>query len=752
MIPNKNLFTGALGKTQNIGGSKLFSTPHTIEVPPDYSVETDVPAVAEFLTSSFDGRLWLFRRSRRFYLAVLRWDNETQRLVFVSSAILSNENLIRRGIDWILTDKSFILASDDEPYFSRTEYASDDSTYINAINQSYSFFPEFEAWQKIINGQTLHIQGSPSDSWNIIPQTKLIPLEFHYYSDDKFLAITDFNTKVCYCNGLLYAKGKAHIGRAYLLPRSFSENGDIEDFYLYISPDYKRAYDSENQGFHDNDEWDNFIIAPLNENSVCFFIPDNEDHGFCKKPVQSKVISLPQLEQLDFSSHNGTVFFDGITQSNLVLNDSGASLLHDNILYDCKGLRQWIAPAGSVKTVSPAFILATSDQCSICSFWSSGLYRALLHSEHSFIVNGEYQNKSLVMANSNEKNVKNIIVHEANMTHGNKNNAANWVSSYKKFLDISVLNFSHYEGVYSNTNPLWCSRKYSSPTNIVRIFYSGADYTENTTWTGSIVVYKDVFHDYETIQSYSGTEHFNYSAAINGFYILLDDGSTNDFSASKSLPNPFELFEYSQAGCLPGEWPMARYATCKVHELAVTRLSQINAVEKDGAYFWVITDMVRSPIENDVEYLVETDFYSMEDIYLYTYGFSQWASSTRYEPVEELAFLHNVNSSWSMIDASDSSFSCLIILTKIENGIATFINKASGIDFTVDLTSITQENFRSCYNFYNHNSSYVNELGHKVATDFRHLACNNLHFIVLKSSYHPDIFNFDAEFERSKFS
>ena len=43
----KDLFVGGLVRLNNHGGSRMFTTPHTINVPPEYSDETDVPSVAE---------------------------------------------------------------------------------------------------------------------------------------------------------------------------------------------------------------------------------------------------------------------------------------------------------------------------------------------------------------------------------------------------------------------------------------------------------------------------------------------------------------------------------------------------------------------------------------------------------------------------------------------------------------------------------------------------------------------------------
>ena len=374
----KDLIAGSLGRLDDAGDSKMYTTPRTVYVPPEYEIETDVPSVAEFVTCSLDGRLWVWKRSRRYYVAVFRWNEETERLEFVSTTILNSETVDKRGVDWILTDKSLIRSLDNEPYISRTEYDSDDTTYSDAIEKCYSFWPELETWQEIESGQVLNIDGSPDDKWKKVAQSLITPIEFHYYSDDDIQAVIDFNPQLCYCNGQLYAKGKAHIGRAYLLPRTFNTDSDVVDFYLYISPDYMREYDPENQTFNNNDGWNKLIVAQLDDNSVGIFTPEDNDSTACKKAENGLVYKLPQGEQIDFSTNNGAIFFDGSTHSNLMLNDNRASLLYDNLNYECKGLNQWLASFGIFNAISPEFIMSSFDNGTLITYIKKDFHRELL--------------------------------------------------------------------------------------------------------------------------------------------------------------------------------------------------------------------------------------------------------------------------------------------------------------------------------------------------------------------------------------
>lgn len=443
----------------------MFTTPNTIYVPPDYQIEIDVPSVAEFVTCSLDGRLWVFRRSRRYYVAALRWDTETQRLVFVSTTILSGETVIKRGVDWILTDKSLILSSDDEPYISRTEYTSDDTSYIDTINKSYSFFPECETWQKIQSGQVIRIANAPSEMLQEIPQSLLTPLEFHCYSDNDIKAVTEFTPQLCYCNDQLYGKGKAHVGRAYLLPRTFKENGEVEDFYLYISPDYLRSYDEAKRAFNDNNGWDSLILTQLGENSLCMFTPENENYRLCKKAENGQVLLFPQLEQLDYSADNGAIFFDGLTGSNLMLNNNEVLFFRDNLSYECRGLNQWIAPSGKVDTISSQYVISSFDNGTLATHIESGFYRELLQKK---MLPLSIEKKSIKQLSFNITDVRDEKILQINsiLRIHHDENKSTWEKIYRTPIHFEDI-LSDYAVKFSmcttseiiESNPEWSSNK-----------------------------------------------------------------------------------------------------------------------------------------------------------------------------------------------------------------------------------------------------------------------------------------------------
>ena len=442
----KDLFTGSLGHLDNHGGSPMFTTPNTIYVPPEYEIETDVPSVAEFVTCSLDGRLWVWKRSRRYYVSAFRWNEETERLVFVSTTILNGETVQKRGVDWILTDKSLLRSQAEAPYISRTEYDSDDSTYSDAIEKCYSFWSELETWQKIQSGQVLSIDGSPDDKWQEVAQNNIISMAYL----KTYGLYMNFDIKVCYRNEYCYAKCDFLIGKAYLIPCIFDMNGMPETFYFHISPDYIREFDTESQEFSDNDGWNNFAIAPINNNSVGVFTPEDDDSIVCKKAENGLVYKLPQGEQADYSVNHGAIFFDGFSGSNLVLNNQGASFLHDNVSYQCKGLQQWLAPNNKIYNISQHCIISSINNATIATFEQQEFYRQLITSKNIPSTIG-HLDKNLSLKDTLTNNFHSI---QANTMHINSEDSCiDWNNIFSPIWEISKI----YEEDISDKDYLFTS-------------------------------------------------------------------------------------------------------------------------------------------------------------------------------------------------------------------------------------------------------------------------------------------------------
>lgn len=641
----KDLFSGSLGRLNNHGGAKMYTTPHTIGVQPEYEVETDIPSVAEFVTCTLDGRIWIYRRSRRYYVAVFRWDEETQKLVFVSTTVLNGETVIKRGVDWILTDKSFIQPSDNEPYISQTKYDSDDTSYIDAINESCSFFPEFETWDKIQGTQTIHIADAPSldlRSLNIIEvpsqafwetsQGNVGSLEFHYYDDNNIQAYINFKFQLCYCNGQIFCKGKAHIGRAYLLPRRFNSEGEPVGFYLYISPSYLRDCDIENQTFDDNDGWNDFIVAPFEQDTACIFTPENEDYGLCKIAENAQVISLPQNEKFDYSADNGAIFFDGFTLSNLVLNDKGANFLQDNLNYECKGLNQWLAPSGKVYTVSSQFMMSQFDNV----FLSTNIrkfHRELLSSSNNSVFSiKQYSGKNLCISDTIQNNKKFFNVNTIKNTLYEKTGI--WNKIYRPFITVEFL----YEPISFGTTSGWdTSFNTSTIVPIIRhdnsedvgvpsntyLIKDGMDYTSAWVIYGrdpSGVVIPS-FQYYGT-NSDPGTYSSSYTISFEGYNTEINEcEDVATFKGHKSctvsqkyihypgiLPYPYEIVSYSVNVC--GE-PYISEPNMSIRDGKVGDVELPEYVKKYTTYNNVKKNPMRCPLSIETE-IANLNFFDKE--------------------------------------------------------------------------------------------------------------------------------------------
>ena len=559
----------------------MFTTPNTVYVPPEYELATDVPSAAEFVTCSLDGRLWVWKRSRRYYVSAFRWDEDSQRLAFAGTTILNGENLIKRGVDWILTDKSLILSSDDEPYITRTEYESEDTTYIDAINSSYSFFPELETWQKIQSGQVISILDAPSEAWQEMPRNLIDTLEFHYYSNDNIQTFSSFKAQLCYSNGQLYAKGKAHIGRAYLLPRTFTFNpngeSEIMNFYLYVSPDYLREYDAEIQAFDDNDGWDKLVIMPLNSDSVAVFSPQDDAMLMCKKAEH--IYTLPQNKAADFSANNGAIFFDTFTGSNLAVNNNAAFLMRDNLLYECKGIQQWIAPAGIIETISAQYAMSLTDDTAIITHFPQGLYREafreIYQAQKEIPLILTCSSKEVLLSGINKDNKKVINARQPKNARQKYLQAATWQNVFKHFLNIDLITSFKDEEYYFDNH----YEEVRGSMTFVK------DYIRDINDEESIVDYDVTYTDgaYGEAHPYSLLVYSIYrqpyakgaaGMSLRYGYIDIDDGTPHIINTTVSLP---DIVTATDARTLIGAYPQLPDYLTEVS-------TEYVANEKAGAY------------------------------------------------------------------------------------------------------------------------------------------------------------------------
>lgn len=472
----KDLFSGAAGRINHHGGSRIFTTPNTHNVPPDYLVDTDVPKVAEYVTCSLDGRLWAFRRSRRFYVVALRYDEFTQELVAASTIVLNNANFIARGVDWLLTDTTIVQASDNEPYVFTANIFNDSETnflysvlrskefasgidpitkqawglsetngnsegygYFNrsallqSVSKHYSLLPAVGDWHIIKNFLVRKVDNPLTDAHNSMLNIRpLIPLEFNGSTPAYGCGFDNDIFITCY-NGELWARGLHHIGRCYILPAVFDESGNPQEFYLYISPDFPRISltqaDKLNLGILKTDD-SLYGFLPSQQNSL--------DNGLCFRSDNPKIFE-PSSKQWQQISESGQMFIDTLNHSGLVLNNDGAIFLNGDS-YQCKGLRQWLAPAGVVDAISAQSVISSFDNHALATYPQQEFFREALAGKKLPLSASAYSGKRFSLGCADADSVKSIQVNS--ITANNGAEAIAWENVYKQAVEIKLLNYS----------------------------------------------------------------------------------------------------------------------------------------------------------------------------------------------------------------------------------------------------------------------------------------------------------------------
>ena len=294
MITHKDSFAGAAGNLQNIGGSPIFTTPHTVDVPPEYSIGIDECVRGELVANSLDGRLWMFRDADSLWLVALNWNTSTGRLEFSAAQNFANnsDTVLARGIDWILTNNSIFLAVVSEPYICTSDIfdAGSSATFLYSLlrkgsvagsgidpftgsawgkrsdngnsegngyfskdthllypagshtfEQCYSVLPAVGDWQLFENFLVRRPDAPLSDGYNgMLNVRPLIPLEL---KDGSPTFGTGYNLEhrgiqLACGEGQLWARGMYNIGKVSILPAVFDAEGQPLEFYLYIAPDY----------------------------------------------------------------------------------------------------------------------------------------------------------------------------------------------------------------------------------------------------------------------------------------------------------------------------------------------------------------------------------------------------------------------------------------------------------------------------------------------------------------------------------
>ena len=368
----KDLFTGSLGKLNNHGGSRMFTTPNTVLVPPDYEIETGLPSEAEFVTCSLDGRLWLFQRKNWYYILALKWNEATEKLELAELKIIQKENFIQRGIDWLITDTLFIFIENNvNIILKKHEIKISD---LQNIDEQYYYLPAAGEWQ--ILGRYLINRGKK-------------PTSYLTFSGPGFENNNCNIRTVNHHNGIIWTLITEYslIGRSYIFPVSFLENEDIvdDDFYEYALDYY--FYVRSDFEYIDNDgEKKAFIFLDENYPHICR-ITDIRNN-FCLPSKNERIYDLQNRKRIYISNKytidtfNNKIFFD-INDNNKTysLNVLGDNLYTEQKFISDKNLQEWINPSDKeIQSISQNNIIFTLNDNNdiVITHLNSELYREIL--------------------------------------------------------------------------------------------------------------------------------------------------------------------------------------------------------------------------------------------------------------------------------------------------------------------------------------------------------------------------------------
>ena len=372
----KDLFTGSLGKLNNHGGSKIYTTPNTIEVPPEYEIETNVPADYEFDRCSLDGKLWIYKRDNSLCTTVLRWNKRDQRLEFVGNKFVDNENVVSVGIDWVLTDKSIIFALDEAPYFSYTNVEHD----ITSVKSFYTILPPHNGWQIIENFIF-------KKSHEVI----FYRLKYYNFTSNNFIEVPNIEY-IIYFQDCFYLYCEYKIGFLFILfPEEISESNNEDDEIFATA-----FLDSISYELYFSNNLELIIFGE----ELYAFYPSEDDNNLCKKPSGARLYSLNTRRWITYYG-GGAVFFDTFTNDGLILSDNAITTLPENKRIMADGLIYWVAPGAEIKAVSSDYIVASFGNNALITFIGNYLYRVLLRDVKLYLSYDFNINKRFVLAEKN---------------------------------------------------------------------------------------------------------------------------------------------------------------------------------------------------------------------------------------------------------------------------------------------------------------------------------------------------------------
>ena len=286
----KDLFSGSLGKLNNHGGSRIYTTPHTILVPPEY--EIDIGEHGDFVSCSLDGRLWLFTNK----IIALKWNEETGKMEFSTSRSFNNDVFIQRGIDWILTLKYIIQYNE-----GRILVEAHKINGLQPMEKFYSLLPALDGFQ-IIKGYLIRKPGAEHK-------------ELVYPINNTGIFLTPKGSEI-------WGKNSNYAGQV-----TIQKKNNNYEYELNIASTY--AVDGNITG-----------ISFLGDKLYGFQLDENHQ-GLCYASQNLNLYSFAYGEWETLSEATGKIYFDVFNHKAIALHDKGMEILPDRKKVECNALEQW---------------------------------------------------------------------------------------------------------------------------------------------------------------------------------------------------------------------------------------------------------------------------------------------------------------------------------------------------------------------------------------------------------------------------
>ncbi|MBR0315695.1 MAG: hypothetical protein IJQ99_02375 [Synergistaceae bacterium] len=689
---NKNLFSGAAGKTSDMGGARMFTTPNTIEVPPEY--EIDIGEHGDFVTCSLDGRLWLFTDK----IIALKWNPSAYnnsikkygKMEIVNSENINNESVVGRGFDWILTKQFIIQYSENEPYILKESHDKN-SVEPDSIEKFYSTLPYIGDYEILPIGLLLNLS-KEREKHLFSFQT----VEFNYYLlDNKIEVSHPENIYLTYYTNKIFGRGSNRIGEIVILPHTFDENNNAENFYLYFTP--KNIY-SENKIDKNFNDIALSSITFNKKNDLYDFLYEKENslqENLCLTSKTLKIFSPENNIWSIVNSHDGTMFFDTQNQGSIAIHKEGINIFDENnTFYECKTLMQYVTPANNMSSIIDDIYLSSLNNHNILATHLKKeleFYREFLINKRLPLTSKTYSNERLSLGVNKKRGTI-----EVNSIYSNKNysKTINWNDIYKKPIEISAKEVNNFD-----------ANRY--PPSIAFLLTRIYNYFE-----------------YLDLENQSAMLEWPLSVHGEGVYLDIDDATMKNFLYEFSLPakTPKPVI------WSPGETEMA-YTYSKFADLEVN-INNIIAV----IHTWRNVDNIEP--ERD-----QTYDYSTEEAaeYWHAQGYNNWFifSSSK-------STLTEMNENWTEFDKI--SFQ----LTHVYNSYAYFYELSTGLEF-VYKNSLLKDvgRINAIYNCSKRNTSIKNYRNRDKSLENAHVIFGSNKCIILYSQLLYDIFDFDAEIKRS---